>query len=135
MTEHNEGKFLKETDLHALIDPTPPGNATINGTDINHHFEFEYDNNTETFSLNGAPFVPNITVPILLQILSNVSAADKVLPPSSVYKLPRNKSVSISMPGGLFDGPVFVLLFPRVFRHSLNFSFITASISLTRRKL
>ena len=56
------------------------------------------------FSINGATFVPP-TVPVLLQILSGASSAQDLLPTGSVYTLPGNSVIEISLPGGVIGGP------------------------------
>jgi iron transport multicopper oxidase len=57
--------------------------------------------------MNGVPYEPP-TVPVLLQILSGTQNAQDLLPKGSVYSLPPNKVVEISMPGldGSLGGPV-----------------------------
>jgi iron transport multicopper oxidase len=57
------------------------------------------------FSVNGAVFNPP-TVPVLLQILSGAHSAQDLLPPGSVYTLPPNKVVEVSIPAGAIGGPV-----------------------------
>lgn len=52
------------------------------------------------FAVNGATFKPP-SVPVLLQILSGAQDAASLLPSGSVYSLPRNKVIEISIPGGL----------------------------------
>jgi iron transport multicopper oxidase len=52
------------------------------------------------FTVNGVEYV-NPTVPVLLQILSGAQRPNDLLPAGSVYQLPPNKVVEISMPGGL----------------------------------
>lgn len=72
--------------------------------------------------MNGATFVPP-SVPILLQILSGATDAGNhtlfemntrylilsladLLPSASIYTLPANKSIQISMPGMTIGGAV-----------------------------
>ncbi|PBK95196.1 Cupredoxin, partial [Armillaria gallica] len=50
------------------------------------------------FTINGVSFHPP-PIPVLLQILSRTQAADKLLPAGSVYTLPPNSTVELSMPG------------------------------------
>lgn len=52
------------------------------------------------FAVNGATFKPP-SVPVLLQILSGAQDVASLLPSGSVYSLPRNKVIEISIPGGL----------------------------------
>jgi len=62
-------------------------------------------NATNWFAINGTTFVPP-KVPVLLQILTG-TPPHELLPNGSVYTLPRNKSISISIPGEITntDGP------------------------------
>jgi iron transport multicopper oxidase len=66
---------------------------------------FTFDFVPFKFLVNGAPFIPP-TVPVLLQILSGARTAQELLPPGSVYTLPPNKVIEISMPGGALGSPV-----------------------------
>jgi len=68
------------------------------------HLNFGIDPNNFNFLVNGASFAPP-SVPVLLQILSGAHTAQDMLPPGSVYTLPRNKVVEVSMSGGLPGGP------------------------------
>ena len=61
-----------------------------------------YDRNGTEFFINGASFAPP-SVPVLLQILSGNLTAQSLLPPGSVYTLPLNSVIKVSIPGGLFD--------------------------------
>ena len=45
------------------------------------------------------------TVPVLLQILSGASTAQDLLPAGSVYPLPANKVIQLSLPAGVAGGP------------------------------
>ena len=48
------------------------------------------------------------TVPVLLQILSGEKNASDLLPAGSIYPLEPNKSVELTIPGGVIGGPVSV---------------------------
>jgi iron transport multicopper oxidase len=61
------------------------------------------------FTINGVTFVPP-SVPVLLQILSGTMAATDLLPSGSVYTLPHNKVVELSIPAGVAGGPVSTLI-------------------------
>lgn len=61
-----------------------------------------YNESTFSYSISGTHF----TVPVLLQILSGARSAQQLLPPGSVYTLPRNKPVEVSIAGGDYDSPV-----------------------------
>ncbi|KAL0575051.1 hypothetical protein V5O48_006924 [Marasmius crinis-equi] len=90
---------LKETDLHPLDNPGAPGEPTVDGADVSFEFKIGFDQAARQFSINNESFVPP-TVPVLLQILSGARTAQELLPIGSVYSLPLNKTIQISMPGG-----------------------------------
>lgn len=54
--------------------------------------------------MNGAPFFPP-SIPVLLQILSGNMSAQSLLPEGSVFTLPRNATVELSIPAGVVGGP------------------------------
>lgn len=56
------------------------------------------------FTVNGESFVAP-SVPVLLQILSGNTSATSLLPSGSVYYLDRNKTVEITIPGGVAGSP------------------------------
>ncbi len=45
-------------------------------------------------------------MPVLLQVLSGKQDARNLLPAGSVYALPRNKVVELTLPGGVVGGGV-----------------------------
>ena len=94
---------LKETSLSPLQNPGAPGKPFSGGADIN--FDLNITFNTTRFFINNLSFVPP-TVPVLLQILSGAKTAQELLPSGSVFVLPRNKSVEVSIPGGAPGFPV-----------------------------
>ncbi|KAH9057167.1 laccase [Lactarius vividus] len=95
---------LVETNLHPL-DPSPvPGEAFIGGADININLDVNIDFSILKFTVNGVPFDPP-TVPVLLQILSGAKNASQLLPAGSIYGLAPNKSVELTIPGGVVGGP------------------------------
>jgi iron transport multicopper oxidase len=95
---------LKEVDLHALIHPVVPGNPWLGGADVNMNIPFDLDLKAFKFTMNGVPYVAP-TLPVLLQILSGVRNAQELLPKGSVFALPRNKVIELSIPGkGLETG-------------------------------
>ena len=59
------------------------------------------------YLVNGASFEPP-TVPVLLQILSGVKNASDLVPKGSIYPLEPNKSVELTIPGGVVGGPVSI---------------------------
>ena len=93
-----------------------PGGADINinldVTFVSTILQFSYTHpHTETqngaFEVNGVTFEPP-TVPVLLQILSGASNASDLLPAGSIYGLSPNKSVELTIPGGVLNIPVSV---------------------------
>lgn len=94
---------LVETNLHTLENPGAPGKPTIGDADVNLNLVIGFTGGQ--FTINGAVFTPP-TAPVLLQILSGARTADELLPPGSVYTLPRNAVVEVSIPGGSIGAPV-----------------------------
>ena len=58
-----------------------------------------------TFLVNGFSFVTP-SVPVLLQILSGAAPASDLLPAGNIYHLRPNKSVELTIPGGVFNETV-----------------------------
>lgn len=98
-------KPLKETDLHPLTNPGAPAAPNIHGADIRINLNLAFNATSVLFSINGVTYVPP-TVPVLLQILSGAQTAQDLLPPGSIYTLPRDKIVEVSIPAGVIGGPV-----------------------------
>jgi iron transport multicopper oxidase len=103
---------LKEIDLHPLSNPRAPGQPWDGGADIVLNIKHDFDFNVFRFTMNGAIFTPP-TVPVLLQILSGAHTAQELLPPGSLYELPPNKVIELSLPGTGVEigGPVSFQLF------------------------
>lgn len=95
---------LRETNLHPLLNPGAPGIAKPGAADVNLNLAIAFDFTKLKFTVNGATFVPP-TAPVLLQILSGARTAQQLLPPGSVYVLPPNKVIEISIPGGTVGSP------------------------------
>ncbi|TFK34058.1 laccase [Crucibulum laeve] len=103
-TQKNSTRPLQETDLHPLRNPLAPGKPFVGGADVVLNIKHEFDFTTFQYRMNGVPFIPP-TVPVLLQILSGAQAAQDLLPGGSIYALPRNKVIELSLPGtGLDQG-------------------------------
>lgn len=96
---------MQETDLHPLEDAGAPGSPEPGGADVVFNLNLGLDPATLNYSINGVVFVPP-TAPVLLQILSGAQTAQDLLPPGSVYTLPPNKVIELSIPGGAPGGPV-----------------------------
>nr|BAU94250.1 laccase [Pholiota microspora] len=95
---------LSETSLSPLVRVPTPGILTHDAADININLDINVDLQTGIFYMNNATFVPP-SVPVLLQIMSGVQAADALLPTGSVYSLPPNKVVELTIPGGSIGSP------------------------------
>jgi hypothetical protein len=75
------------------------------------------------FTVNGATFVPPST-PVLLQILSGARSASNLLPSGSVYPLPKNANIELSLPGGVVGGGVGILFQSLQLLSQMNYKFI-----------
>ncbi|KAI0766898.1 laccase [Trametes elegans] len=95
---------LVEANLHALVDPAAPGEPYPGGADVNLDLDFAFNITALDFEANNVSFV-SPTVPVLLQILSGARGAGDLLPAGSVYYLPPNKSIEISLPELAADAP------------------------------
>ncbi|KAJ3482318.1 hypothetical protein NLI96_g7059 [Meripilus lineatus] len=96
--------WLSEVDLHPLQISPVPGKHHHGGADMNILLNFTLADsaNGGTFLVNGVSFVsPNL--PVLLQILNGRRPED-LLPRGSIYRLPRNATVELQMPGGVPRG-------------------------------
>nr|CAR47803.1 multiple oxidase [Phlebia tremellosa] len=95
---------LAEGDLHPLDNPAAPGQPFPGGVDYALNLNLTFDGPTLKFLINGVSFVPP-TVPVLLQILSGAQTAQDLLPTGSVYSLPSNATIELSLPAGPAGGP------------------------------
>lgn len=105
-TQNNGRRPLKEVNLHPLTDPRAPGEPLRGGVDIALNLKVS-NGRPGRFEINGASFVPP-TIPVLLQILSGKHAAQDLLPSGSVYTLPPQKTIELSIPAGVVGGPVSI---------------------------
>ena len=96
---------MLETNLHPLSNPGAPGKPIPGDAHINLNLNIAFNFSTQMFTVNNASFIPP-TSPVLLQILSKAQTAQDLLPSGSVYVLPRNKVIEISLPGGSIGSPV-----------------------------
>lgn len=94
--------LLLETSLVPLESPGAPGAPNVDGADLSLNLAITFTSGK--FSINGVSFVPP-TVPVLLQILSGSTSASDLLPTGSIYALPLNKTIQISIPGGSPGSP------------------------------
>ncbi|RDB20793.1 Laccase [Hypsizygus marmoreus] len=104
-SENQNGKALQESELKPLLaDPRAPGAPIPGGADVNINLELSFDNPTRQFFINDKSFVPP-SVPVLLQILSGARSPQDLLPEGSIYVLPRNKVIELTIPAGIVGGP------------------------------
>ncbi|KAG5635554.1 hypothetical protein H0H81_010874 [Sphagnurus paluster] len=89
---------MNEVNLRALIQPTPPGVPGVGNADVNINIAHIFNFTTFRYDVNGFPF-EHPKIPVLLQILSGARTAQELLPKGSVYPLPPNKVIEISIPG------------------------------------
>ncbi|KAF8880224.1 Cupredoxin [Gymnopilus junonius] len=93
---------MVETNLHPLTNAAAPGNST--SADVSLNFAIDFNFAAFQFNINGATFIPP-SVPVLLQILSGAQTAQDLLPSGSVYVIPPNAVIEISIPGGSVGNP------------------------------
>ncbi|PBK79972.1 laccase 1 precursor [Armillaria gallica] len=93
---------MNETQLVPLENPGAPGSPVAGGVDVAKNLAFAFTS-SGTFTVNGFTFVPP-TTPVLLQLLSGAQNANDLIPSGSIYPLPLNATVEVSMPGGVIGG-------------------------------
>ncbi|EIW75314.1 laccase [Coniophora puteana RWD-64-598 SS2] len=86
---------LLNSDIHPLINPGAPGVPEIGKADVNINFDLGMANNL--YTMNNVTF-NNPGVPVLLQILNGAIHPSELMPKGSVYELPRNKVIELSIP-------------------------------------
>lgn len=98
---------LAESDLHPLENPGAPGQPYVGGADVLINLNLTFDSAPSfRYMINNVMFKPP-SVPVLLQILSGVRKASELLPKGSMYTLPPNKVIEVSIPAhGAPGGPV-----------------------------
>ena len=96
---------MLETNLHPLENPGAPGVHVLGAADMTFNLNIGFNLTTKLFTVNNASFIPP-TPPVLLQILSKAQNAQDLMPAGSVFTLPRNKVIEISIPGGSPGSPV-----------------------------
>ena len=108
-TETPSTRPLLETNLHPLTNPAAPGPpvpaAESKGQVLSIPYNITFSPSLRQFFVNNATFTPP-TVPVLLQILSGARTSHELLPKGSVYTLPPNKVIEITIPGGTAAAPV-----------------------------
>jgi len=96
---------MQEGSLAPISNPGAPGVPTPGAADVNINLGITFDFANFRFLINGAAFT-SPTVPVLLQIMSGAMTPGALLPSGSVYVLPPNKVIEISIPGGSIGSPV-----------------------------
>jgi iron transport multicopper oxidase len=90
---------LRETDLSPLgPGKIAPGLPWPGGADVVLSLVHEFDASSLRYKMNGISWTPPST-PVLLQILSGARPGQDLLPQGSIYRLPPNKVIEISLPG------------------------------------
>ncbi|TFL03430.1 laccase [Pterulicium gracile] len=95
---------MVESRLAPIERPAAPGVPRLGAADVNIRFELGFAGGN--FTMNGVKF-ESPSVPVLLQILSGARNAQDILPRGSVYPLPRDKVVEITIanPGAAPGAP------------------------------
>ncbi|KAI0737364.1 laccase C [Daedaleopsis nitida] len=96
-TQDTSVNELQEYNLHPLTDPAAP-DGEIYPLTLGLNFT------GGKFTVNDVSFEPP-KVPVLLQILSGAQNAQDLLPAGSVYSLPPNKTIEVSIPALNVGGP------------------------------
>ncbi|KAF9493097.1 hypothetical protein BDN71DRAFT_1607093 [Pleurotus eryngii] len=95
---------MLQTDIVPLETPGAPGPHELGAADVSINLGIAFDEEKSKFTVNGVSYV-NPTAPVLLQILSGAMDATSLLPAGSVYVLPPNKVIEVSIPGLATGGP------------------------------
>ncbi|KAH0584736.1 Acyl-coenzyme A oxidase 2 [Termitomyces sp. 'cryptogamus'] len=103
-TQAPNSNLLLETSLHPLVSPAAPGVPIVGAADVSLNLDIVADFDILKFIVNGAVYIPP-TVPVLLQILSGAKKAQDLFPVGTIYTLPRNKVIEVSIPGGTVGAP------------------------------
>ena len=112
---------MLETSLRPLTNPGAPGVHGRGQADVNINLNVLFNANGDLkftvggttvipgmapLTTNSETFNPSLTVPVLLHILSGSKSPQELLPDGSIFLLPRDKVIEISIPSGLVGGPV-----------------------------
>ncbi|KAI0326254.1 TvLac7 [Cubamyces sp. BRFM 1775] len=101
-TEAISSRLLNEAALQPLTGLPVPGLPAVG--DVDYALNLNLTNNGTYFLVNGVPFIPP-PIPVLLQVLNGTIDARDFMPHGSVYTLPRNSSIELTMPAGVVGGP------------------------------
>ena len=103
-----------EGSLAPLFDAGAPGIPEPGKADININLVPGLNIALGRYTVNNVSFI-DPTLPVLLQILSGKQHPSQLLPSGSIYELPSNKTIEVSIPatellqGGALGAPVSVL--------------------------
>ncbi|PPR05198.1 hypothetical protein CVT24_010298 [Panaeolus cyanescens] len=86
---------MVESNLHSLVDQAAVGIPIPGAADVNINLQIGFKD--DHFNVNGVVF-HHPELPVLLQLLDGAPAQDLV-PKGSIYTLPRNKVIEVSIPG------------------------------------
>lgn len=101
-TEHGPYVLLyADSNAHPLINPGAPGVPEPGKADVNINLVSSFNLETRKYMINNVSFSPP-SLPVLLQILSGARHPSDLLPSDSVYVLPPNKVIEVSMPATPF---------------------------------
>ena len=126
VTTSNTTNLLLETNLHPLEEIGAPGVPIQGAADVNLNLNITFSGSPLEFLVNGATFQPP-SVPVLLQILSGAKTAQELLPSGSIFTLPPNKVIEISMQSDSAGSPVGFLVLVAARYLTLLLSFSTLS--------
>ncbi|KAJ7513132.1 laccase, partial [Mycena galericulata] len=91
-------ELLREQDLVPLATP-PALEGSGTEADIKINLEIGIDVQGNAFTVNGNTYAPP-SIPVLLQILSGATNPHDIMPNGSVFSIPRDKLVEVTIPGG-----------------------------------
>ncbi|KAL5492731.1 LCC11_6 [Sanghuangporus weigelae] len=97
--QNTEGTELDEADLHPLVNPGAPGEASSGGVDCALNLNIGINLTTGMHLVDDVSW-SNPSTPVPLQILSGASSASDLLPSGSIYALPGNSTIELSIKGG-----------------------------------
>jgi hypothetical protein len=107
-----------EMDLRPLDHPGVPGEPHVGGADVVINLDIDFDyKTTERYLINNVTFQPPLFL-YCFKFLSGARKASELLPNGSLFTLPPNKVVELSIPPGRGPGtpvsPIPSLLSPAV---------------------
>jgi len=116
---------LEEGKLVPLSHAAAPGKPHPGGADVKLDLGLGFNTTSGEFTINNVSWAPP-SVPVLLQILQGDTSAQTLLPHGSVYTLPPNKVIEVSIPPGQAGGD------PHAFHlHGHDFSVVRTAGSST----